>query len=53
MIDIDKDQIEIIVDTTQTIIIKIIEKVHQKEIKITDIVQETEITIEPLTTTII
>ena len=53
MIDIDKDQIAIIIDTTQTIILKIIEEVHRLENKKTDIIQETEITIKSIITTII
>ena len=53
MIDIDKDQIALIIDTTQAITIKIIEEVHQTEKKINDIIRETEITIEPIITTII
>ena len=53
MIDIDKDQIAIIIDTTQTIILKRIEEVHRLENKKNDIIQETEKTIKSIITTII
>ena len=53
MTNIDKNQIAIILDTIQTIVIKIMEEVHQIENKITDIFHETEITIERFITTII
>ena len=53
MIAIDKDQIAIIIDIIQTITKTGIEEVHKIENKILDINQETEITIEPIKTTII